>query len=135
MVFEEYRRERMIRRVLNGLARQRVALIAQPGNIWVIERALPRFDGYDEALLTCHMRGWVEQLEKAVPFGTLNTDGMLNPNDTSPFHSVAPIYRLTEAGWAAVNRTHAWLVATFTVTTVTLIATILGIWITWVTAR
>lgn len=108
-MFTNWKREREIRTVLAGLARQRVAIVARPSNIWVIERALGRNDRIDAALATCLMRGWVEPLHENMPCGDLD------PKDLSgsppPFTRTEIIYRLTEGGWAALNRAHAWTVA------------------------
>jgi hypothetical protein len=40
MIFDDFRREATIRRTLRALARQRVAIVLQPGNVWVIEKAI-----------------------------------------------------------------------------------------------
>lgn len=66
-----------IHRTLRGLAKQRVAMVLQPGNVWVIERALKDTEETDALLKTCYMRGWVEPLEKSIPRGQLNQDGSL----------------------------------------------------------
>ena len=101
-------RERHIRKVLRGIARQRVATVLQPGNVWVVERAFKRTSEIDAALATCMMRGWVEPLAENVPTGDLNESGELDrPN---PFARVETQYRLTDGGWAALNRAHAWAV-------------------------
>jgi hypothetical protein len=39
MAFENFRRERQIRRVMRTLARQRVAVVLQSGVVWVVENA------------------------------------------------------------------------------------------------
>ena len=70
-------REREIRRVLRRLSEQRIALILQPGNYWVIEKAIIDDEETDTALLTCYMRGWVEPIESAIPSGRINPDGSL----------------------------------------------------------
>ncbi len=75
------------------------------------------------------MRGWIEPLEGAVPHGELAPDGRLPAGEL--FKARKPVYRLTEAGWAALNRTHGWLLATFYVSSAALLATILGMWLTW----
>lgn len=51
---------------------------------------------------------------RQVPHAWLGAEGQL-PN--SP-EDVKPIYRLTEAGWAQLRRTHEWLIATFLVSLV-----------------
>ncbi len=49
-MLDECNRERQIRKVLSGLARQRVAMILQPQDGWVIERALQRDEDTEAAL-------------------------------------------------------------------------------------
>ena len=74
-MLEEYQRERHIRRVLRKLARQRVAMVLQPGNVLVIEREVGHDPDTLAALQTCHMRGWVEPMfDQAIPQGTLPPD-------------------------------------------------------------
>ena len=80
------KREWKIRRILRRLSKQRVGLVFQPGNIWVIEKAVEDNEETDAALKTCYMRGWVEPLENSVPKGKPKEDGSL-PDDyiyTSP---------------------------------------------------
>jgi hypothetical protein len=108
-LFHDWRSERAIMKVMRGLARQRVALILQPGNFFVIERAADTHsDDARAALGTCLMRGWVEILTDAVPTGRLNDDASL---PEKPFTHAAPVYRLTDSGWAAINRSHWWAMA------------------------
>ena len=95
-----------IRHTLERLSRQRVALVLQPGNVWVIERAVEDDEQTDAALKTAYMRGWVEPIENAIPKGKLMPDGTLPGG--SPFQGVGPLWRLTEGGWAVVNRTRRW---------------------------
>jgi hypothetical protein len=128
-MFDEWRRERFIRKTLRRLAQQRVALILQPGNVLVIEKAVmvDENERVMAALQTCNLRGWVEVLSNAIPHGKLTPEGKLP--EGSLYSGVAPVYRLTEAGWSAIHRTHEWVVATFVIVTITLIATILSIFI------
>lgn len=121
----DWRRERFIRKVLRRLSRQRVALLLQPGNVWVVERAVTESDGVVEALRTCHMRGWVEVLEDSVPKGALTPDGRLPKG--AMFSGQGPIYRLTDAGWNVIHRTHEWVVVTCVFSVAALIATVVGI--------
>lgn len=109
-MLDDWRRERRIQRVLRAFARQRVAMILQPGNVWVLERAVRDGEGTAEALTACHMRGWVEILEHAVPHGELTSAGELPPVQ---LRRIAPVYRLTDSGWAQIRHTHSWIVATF----------------------
>ena len=93
-------RERHIRRTLRALARQRVAMVLQPGNVFVIERAIPDDEDTLAALRTCHMRGWVEPMfEEAVPQGRVPP-----PGRPITFDHTRPIYRLTDSGWAVIRR-------------------------------
>ena len=105
-MLSDWREEREIRKALKGLARQRVALILQPGDVRVIERALMHSERTDAILLTCEMRGWVEVMERAVPRGRLAPDGSLPQG--SMFDSVGHTYKLTDSGWNAINRSHVW---------------------------
>ena len=58
-------------------------------------------DETDASLKTCHLRGWVEPLANAIPKGTLGPDGSLPPH---LFDGHGSLYRLTEGGWAVINR-------------------------------
>lgn len=119
-----WRRERAIRRVLKRLARRRVVKILQPGNGWLIEHAVTEDEeGVAEALRTCDMRGWVEVVEDAVPHRTVDASGALSDD----LAGVAPIYRLTDAGWQQIRRTHTWVLFTFAVALLTLLATIVAL--------
>ena len=97
-------RERNIRRALRKLSKQRVALLLQPGNYWVVERAIDDDEDTDTALRTCYMRGWVEPIESQIPTGTLPPDGSL-PRDFK-FDKMKTHYRLTSAGWSVINGSH-----------------------------
>jgi hypothetical protein len=123
MFDEWHRRERFIRKTLRRLSRQRVVLILQPGNVWVVEKAVSEGEGQEvvAALRTCNLRGWVEIQSNAVPHAEPKNFQIVG---------VAPIYKLTEAGWNVIHRSHEWVVATFVVVAITLIATILSIFIT-----
>jgi hypothetical protein len=124
-MFDEWRRERAIRKVLRCLSRQRVAMILQPGNVWVVELAPSESSELDPILRTCHLRGWVEPIANAVPRGRLAPNGGLPEGRV--FDGEAPIYRLTEGGWQALNRTHHWVVFTAVIATITFVATIVAI--------
>jgi hypothetical protein len=112
--------------VLRRLARQRVALVLQPGNVWVIEKTVKDNNEADVALKTCYLRGWVEPIENAVPRGQLTADGKI-PDITHPFNKTGPIYRVTDAGWSVVNRSQIWLLTTVGLTALTLLATVIAI--------
>jgi len=126
MSLHDFRRERQIRRVIRMLSRQRVAMVLQPGNVLVIENS-PTLPYQEEALRTCLLRGWVQVLHDSVPHAALPADMRL-PNGLPPLSSERTIYRLTEAGWQVINRTQAWVVATFAVAFASLVATVLALW-------
>lgn len=102
----DLKREWKIRRILRRLSKQRVGIVLQPGNVWVIENAIEDDNETDAALKTCYMRGWVEPLENSVPKGKLKKDGSL-PDDNL-YDSSGPVWKLTDSGWAAINRAHEW---------------------------
>lgn len=102
-----WRREWAIRSVLRRLARQRVAMVLQPGNLWVIENSIEDTEDVDAALKTCFMRGWVEPLSNSIPKGSLNMDGTLPTGEL--FNRTGPVWKLTDSGWAAINRAHEWM--------------------------
>jgi hypothetical protein len=102
----DMKREWIIRSVLRRLAKQRVGLVLQPGNVWVIEKTVQDNEETDAALKTCYMRGWVEPLENSVPKGKLKEDGSLPDGELC--ESSGPIWKLTDSGWAAINRAHEW---------------------------
>jgi hypothetical protein len=97
--------DKTIRRTLRQLSRQRVRLILQPGNIFVIDNAVDHDDDTDAALRTCWLRGWVEPVENAVPFGKLLPDGRLPDR---PLNQTSPVFRMTDAGWSVLHRSHLW---------------------------
>jgi hypothetical protein len=92
--------------MLRQLSRQRVALVVQPGNVWVIEKAVTENEETDAVLKTCYMRGWVEPLVNSIPRGKLREDGSLP--DGNLIESYGPLWKLTDSGWATINRVHEW---------------------------
>lgn len=120
-MFDGWKRERQVRKVLRGIARQRVVLVLQPGNVWVVERALERNDDVEAGLATCVMRGWVESLFENLPTNTLLPDGRIPAGPL--FARTENHFRLTEGGWAAINRAHAWTLIGVVLAAATLIAT------------
>jgi hypothetical protein len=116
-----WRRDRKIRGVLRGIARQRVVAIL-PGNIRVVEKALKRTETNEAALATCMMRGWVGVLEENVPVGDLTPEGAL---PTGALYSRTETqYRLTEGGWAAINRAHMWLLTNVALAALAIVAAV-----------
>jgi len=96
--------ERTIRATLRGVARQRVRLVLQPGNVWVVDRTMNEGDDTEAALFTCQMRGWVEPLHHAVPSSSLTSDLRLPPHFR--IEKEKTIYRLTSAGWSVIHRSY-----------------------------
>ncbi|HWK45914.1 MAG TPA: hypothetical protein VNT30_14425 [Stellaceae bacterium] len=127
MALEDWRRERRIRLALCGLTRQRVALMLNPGNVMVVECSPPRSEGLDAAYKTCEMRGWIGVLHDAVPQGGISPDGKVG---ATAFETSGPVYRITEAGWAVINRAQAWAIATFAVAMASLVASMFSILLT-----
>jgi len=124
-MFTNCTRERDIRRALQAIARQRVALVL-PGDYPVIENAAPDSEWFDVAARTCLIRGWVEVLHHGLPTGKLTFQGSepVFPTEIK----AKPMYRLTEGGWSVMNRSHAWVIGTFLVAVATLAATLYGLW-------
>ena len=120
-MWDEWERERQVRQVLRGIARQRVALVAQPGNVWVIERALQRNNDVEAALATCVMRGWAEPLFEDLPTNTLTSEGKVRPGPL--FTRTESHFKLTEGGWAVINRAQMWTMLGVLLAGLSLIAT------------
>jgi len=124
-VIVHWRKERAIRRALRGLARQRVAAILQPGNMLVVERGPSRREPSEAALRSCHLRGWAEPIANAVRSGSLGPDGTIPEGQV--YDRVGPIYRITDAGWHVLRRTHIWVIWTLLFSLLSLVAAILGV--------
>jgi hypothetical protein len=125
-VFQQPARERLVRRTLRALCRQRVALILQPGNVWVIEKAMKDTPETGAALRTCALRGWVEVIENAIPSGQLNSDGTL---PSQLFSGVSPIYKVTDSGWSVVHRTQLWLLVSLVISALSFLVSVLACWV------
>ena len=104
MPFEQVAYSWKIHRILRRLAKQRVCLVLQPGNVWVIEYAVSDCEETDALLKTCYMRGWVEPLANSIPKDKLQPDGSLPEGPM--FQSQGPVWKLTDSGWSAINRSH-----------------------------
>jgi hypothetical protein len=124
-IFAHWRKERAIRRALRGLAQQRVAAILQPGNMLVVERGPSRREPSEAALRSCHLRGWAEPIANAVRSGSLGPEGTIPEGGI--YDRVGPMYRITDAGWHVLRRTHVWVIWTFLVALLSLVAAILGV--------
>lgn len=102
------KRERAILKLMKALAKQRVAMILHPNNIWVIEYAAERTEANRPDFLTCLLRGWIEVYQEKVSTGKVTN--MLDSDGRYLFDSKETIFRLTESGWAVINRSHQWAV-------------------------
>jgi hypothetical protein len=121
-MLEHFRRERAVRKAMHAIAKQRAVMFVEPGHVLVVEHATPDEEWFDVAVQTCLIRGWADVLHDAVPTGDLSSQGgeIVLPQSMTP----KAMYRLTEGGWAAINRSHAWVIGTFMVALVTLVATV-----------
>jgi hypothetical protein len=71
------------------------------------------------------MRGWTEPLANSVPKGALTPEENL-PTDKL-YSGEGPVYRLTDAGWNVIHRTHEWVVVTCVASLIALLATVFGL--------
>lgn len=120
----DYMVERKIKKVLRRLSKQRVALILNPGGVWVIERAVEIDEETEPLLRTCELRGWIELIDNEMPNGKLPKDGNFAGN---PFTSVSPFYKLTDAGWRVINNELRLLLVSVLISILALICAILSI--------
>lgn len=119
--------DRKVGRVLRRLAQQRIRLVLQPGNYWVIDNAITRDDDTNAVLLTCFMRGWIEPLEHAVPAQDLTPEGNLPAN--LQFERQETFYRLTSAGWSAIHRSHVVALCALAISAMSFTIALAGHWI------
>lgn len=123
-MFKNIQKEKLIRKALRAIARQRVALILQPGNVMVVENSTPDAEWFNLAVKTAHIRGWVEILHASMPMGHLRFQGK-NPVFPNELENQV-MYRLTEGGWAVINRSHTWIIATFFISFIGVVATLVS---------
>jgi len=109
--------ERLIREVLKKLSKQRVVGIAE-GNAWIISGGIKVDDEIEAALRTCSMRGWIEPVTGTIPQYNVSKDFKFNKEKPGP------AYRLTEVGWNVIHGSYILIKATFCVTIITLIITL-----------
>lgn len=103
-MFESIKYNWKIHRLLRQLAKQRVRGVLPPNNVWVLEFAVQDTEVNEALLYTCQLRGWVELLHESVPTGHLNSDGSVI--ESMPLNSKSHIWKLTDSGWAAIQRRH-----------------------------
>ncbi|HHC6463055.1 hypothetical protein HJ014_18840 [Vibrio parahaemolyticus] len=114
--------EQQLLAVLNKIKRQRVAIILEPGNVPVIERAIGNDESIKAMLLTAQIRGWVEVLHENIPTGQVSASGEMNMSN--PFSSVQTYWKLTDSGWAAIQRRHQLSIFAFAVSVVGVVVAI-----------
>jgi hypothetical protein len=117
--------DRTVDRTLRKLAKQRVRLVLQPGDYWVIDSAIPQDDDTHAALMTCRMRGWIEPLHHAVPSTQLTPHGALPPNMGSD--KMLTLYRLTSASWSVIHRSDLIAICALLISAMSLSLAIFGI--------
>ena len=91
--------------MLKKLSRQRVGMLLQPGDVWVVEYAVKDSETNRALIHTCQLRGWVEILHNSVPTASLTPDASIPPDLLNNMQG-RPIWRLTDSGWAAIQRRH-----------------------------
>lgn len=128
-MFDNFRSERQIRRALKAVSRQRVAIVLQDGNAQVIEFSPPDEEWFELGVRTCLIRGWVEVLHENLPTTAIRFQdkNLLPPGQAKP----KTHYRLTEGGWAVINRSHAWVLATFLVSSLGLVVAVASLLVSW----
>ena len=103
-MFTHLKREYSIYKTLTCISKQRVVLLLQPRNAWVMEKALPNTDQNQANIRTCMIRGWVDLLHESVP--STNIDNNYGLSKEPEFNNNENIYKLTDSGWNAIHRTH-----------------------------
>ena len=101
-MFGDFIYEFKMHQVLKMVARQRVVMILEPGNVPVVERAIGRDEETKTFLLTAQIRGWVDILHEGMPTGKIDENS--NMNIEQPFDSKENHWKLTDSGWAAIQR-------------------------------
>jgi hypothetical protein len=126
-MLHNFRRERQVRRALKAIARQRVAMVLQPGNVQVVELSPPDEEWFDLGVRTCLIRGWVEVLHENLPTSPVRFEGsnLVSP----PQLKLKTHYRLTEGGWAVLNRSHGWVLATFLVSSLGFVVAVASLFV------
>lgn len=124
MCISDFVLEYKIYRLLKKLSRQRAVVILQPGNVPVIEKAVSETEENDWIFYTCLMRGWIEVLQENVPTGALTPKGELPSGEI--FTKNKNTYRLTDSGWAAINRSHQWVIFTALISVAAVLISVFG---------
>lgn len=129
-MFDDFREERQVRRVLRAISRQRVAMVLQSRSVPVVESSPPRDGWFESGVRTCLIRGWLAILYADLPTGIVETHGntQLPPTEMIPLTH----YRVTEGGWAVLNRSQGWVIATFLISGIGLAVGIASLVITYI---
>ena len=130
-MFKTFKEERNIRKALRLIANQRAVISLVPGNVFVIQNSPADLGWFRVAVTTAQFRGWAEVLFDAIPRDRLKWQGdeLVSPTPAD----LKPHYRLTEGGWAVLNRVQTWTVATFVVSAAGLVATVISVIVGWPT--
>ena len=120
-MFTDLKREYSIYKTLTRISKQRVVLLLEQGNTWVVEQALLDTSQNQANITTCIIRGWVDLLHESVP--STNIDNNYGLTKRLEFNNNQDIYKLTDSGWNAIHRTHV-------ITLLGIIIALLGVFIT-----
>jgi hypothetical protein len=89
----------------------------------------PLEEWFDTGVRTARIRGWIDVLHENLPTGSMKMIGDV-PHPPSQM-STKTHYKLTAAGWAVLNRSHAWVLATFIVRTLGLVISVAALIVAW----
>ena len=120
-MFTDLKREYSIYKTLTRISKQRVVLLLEQGNTWVVEHALQDTSQNQANIRTCIIRGWIGLLHESVP--STNIDNNYGLSKRLEFNNNQDIYKLTDSGWNAIHRTHV-------ITLLGIIIALLGVFIT-----
>jgi len=117
-------KEYSIRRTLKQLARQRVARVHNPGNYWIIEKAMPKTKKNEANLQTCLMRGWVKLLHESVPTRKLGKNLEIDDSKSECYEHV---YGLTESGWNVIHRNYSLFFLSVVISVIGVVVAVLNL--------
>jgi hypothetical protein len=101
-------------------------MVLQPGDVWVIEKAVEDTSDNDANLKTCAIRGWLEPLANAIPSGKLDRDGSL---PEKLFTGISSLWKLTDSGWSVIHRQQFWVLVSLLISTLSFLVAILSYWV------
>jgi hypothetical protein len=129
-MLEDFLRERQVRKALRAIASQRVAMWDPQREMIVLEKSPSREEWFELGVRTALIRGWVQVLHEHLPTGQVTFQGKdpIFPRSAS----LMTHYKLTEGGWAVLNRSHAWVLATFLVSAISLFISVAALAVAWI---